>query len=178
VFVLVAANNPAGRAIHPAQPVLLPAHQDAMHRRGGHVQPDGDPYGTELRVSPQRLDLSFHSRWRPARAVERPRAPVEQTGVALLHVPMPPLARRCPRHPISPATCVAGRPCAMRRTRISLPTGVSTALGWDTGEPPSGWISTTQTQPGGSLFFNNVYGHYTYALLRRSRELNQNAAAR
>src|SRR5579864_6354359 len=72
VFVLVAADDLAGRAIHPTQPVEVPAHQHAMHGRRGQVQPDGDTDGTELGAAAQRLDLSFHPGRCSPRAPQRP----------------------------------------------------------------------------------------------------------
>ena len=85
------------------------------------------------------------------------------------------VARRRPPARTDATTCMpslATRPSRPQRAPLGVlarsvepesacQSGVSTALGWDTGEPPSGWISTTQTQPGGSLFVNNLYGHYT-----------------
>ena len=161
LFVLVATDHAPRGPIHPAQPIQLPAHQHAMHRRGRHLQADGDADWAELGAASQRLDLSLHRAevrrgLRSGRELRssRPASPSSD-------VPMPPLVRRRPRDAHLARNVRRGRPWAIRRTRISLPIGVSTALGWDTGEPPSGWISTTQTQPGGSLFVNNLYGHYT-----------------
>ena len=99
LLALIATDDTAGGAIHPAQSAQLLTYQHAMHGRRGHVQADREPHGTELGPSPQHLDLALHSRRRSPWAAQWSRAPVVQTRLAFLHVAPPPLVRGRTRDP-------------------------------------------------------------------------------
>jgi hypothetical protein len=94
-----AADDPAGRAVHPLEPVQSQAHQDTVNRRRRHTQAPADPNRSELQVLAQRGDRCLCLRrrasgrtMRPARAIDKP---IDSFGLPAV----PPLVCSRPRDP-------------------------------------------------------------------------------
>lgn len=74
-----ASDDPAGRAVHPSEPVHAVANQDPVHGRGGDLDDAGQAGRSEATGPTQVDDPALHPGWRlmrtgmgPARAVPEP----------------------------------------------------------------------------------------------------------
>ena len=124
------------------------------------MQADCDANGTKLGAPSQRLDLSLHTRRCPPWASQWSRAPIVEADLAFVDVATPPLVRRRTGHAhlSSNVRCWAplGNPSDQNqpanRGEYRLRMGHRRASVWvDFNNPNSAR---------GSLFVNNLYGHY------------------
>ena len=90
LVMLVAADRPAGGAVHEGQPVQLVADQHPMDGRGGHTEAGGDSGRAEPLAAAQPEDALLEAGGGPPRTPQGDAGPIDQPGLAELLVAGPP----------------------------------------------------------------------------------------